>query len=350
MKITRTARLEFGEQLPAFLESVRNFNAACNWLSGVAFAEKIWHWLPLQRRVYGELRERFGLSSAATVTAVRKVAYAYRNKARRARPARFRPLGAMTVYRHAYKRDGTVRFYGFRVPFKCAPGAVLSSKCEAKLVVRKNRVILLQSVEVPESETAPAEDYLGVDLGIVNIATDSDGETFSGAHTNGLRRRHNRLRARLQRKGTQSARRFLRLRSGRESRFARCINHRISKRLVAKAHGSGRGIALEDLRGIRTRIKARKAQRGVLHSWAFAQLRGFIEYKARLSGVPVATVNPRNTSRTCPRCGHISKRNRPTRDLFKCVGCGLAGPADHIAAENIGRAAGNRPYAVAAQC
>src|SRR3990167_9091875 len=69
-----------------------------------------------------------------------------------------------------------------------------------------------------------------------------------------------------------------------------------------------------------------------------------------LSGVPVATVNPRNTSRTCPRCGHISKRNRPTRDLFKCVGCGLAGPADHIAAENIGRAAGNRPYAVAAQC
>lgn len=345
MNITKTIKLVCADDLPKVIISVRNFNVACNWLSSIAFSEKIWHWYPLQQRTYKELRERFNLSSAPAKAAIRKVTYAYSNKERRNHKVSFRPLGAMSIYRHTYKRDSTIRFYGFRVPFVCENGVILSSKCEAKLCIRKNKVILLQPVEVPEPHVDKTDKFLGVDLGVVNIATDSDGETFSGSHINGLRRRHNRLRARLQSKGTQSAHRLLHHRSGRESRFARCVNHGISKKLVAKAHGSGRGIAIEDLSGIRDRIKARRAQRGILHSWSFQQLRSFIEYKARLKGVPVVTVNPRNTSRTCPECGHISKSNRPTRDEFKCVLCGCAGRADHIAAEIISRAVGNQPYA-----
>jgi len=46
--------------------------------------------------------------------------------------------------------------------------------------------------------------------------------------------------------------------------------------LVAKAKDTGRGMALEDLNGIRERIPVRKAQRRVPHSWAFHQLRSFI--------------------------------------------------------------------------
>jgi putative transposase len=62
--------------------------------------------------------------------------------------------------------------------------------------------------------------------------------------------------------------------------------------------------------------------------------------------VPVVLVDPRNTSRECPECGHISKRNRPRRDVFCCQRCGLAGPADHIAARIIaGRAAVMQPHA-----
>ncbi|MER3403653.1 MAG: hypothetical protein C4337_10335, partial [Armatimonadota bacterium] len=52
-----------------------------------------------------------------------------------------------------------------------------------------------------------------------------------------------------------------------------------------------------------------KAQRRVQHSWGFHQLGSFIEYKARLAGVLVVLVDPRNTSRTCPACGHVSKAN-----------------------------------------
>src|SRR5690606_37816735 len=46
-----------------------------------------------------------------------------------------------------------------------------------------------------------------------------------------------------------------------------------------------------------------------LSNWGFHQLRSFVSYKAALLGVPVLLVDPRNTSRTCPECGHVAKEN-----------------------------------------
>ncbi len=122
------------------------------------------------------------------------------------------------------------------------------------------------------------------------------------------------------------------------------VNHCISKQLVASAQGTGRGIALEDLTGIRRRVSVPRRQRATLHSWAFHQLRAFLEYKARRAGVLVVAVDPRNTSRTCPTCGHIDKQNRISQAVFCCTRCGHAGPADHLAAETIRRAAVTRPH------
>ena len=120
----------------------------------------------------------------------------------------------------------------------------------------------------------------------------------------------------------------------------------ISKKIVREAKDTGRGIKLEDLSGIRDRITVGRAQRADAHSWSFYQLRQFISYKAAIEGVPVALVDPRNTSRECPECGHIDKANRPSRDRFACKRCGFAGPADHIAARNIsGRAVVSLPNA-----
>jgi putative transposase len=193
--------------------------------------------------------------------------------------------------------------------------------------------------DVPDPTPREVADYLGVDLGIKNIATDSDGESFSGGHLNGLRKRHARLRARLQSKGTPSARRLSNRRRRKENRFARDVNHCIAKKLVVKAKGTNRGIALEDLKGIRSRITVRKPQRRTQHAWGFAQLRGFLEYKARLAGLPVVLVDPRYTSQRCLRCDHVSCSNRPSQAEFHCVQCGFSGHADAIAAENIRRAA-----------
>ena len=184
-----------------------------------------------------------------------------------------------------------------------------------------------------------------MDLGIVNVATDSDGNQYSGAAILGLRRRHRRTRTRLQGKGTRSAKRLLKRRRRKESRFQRHTNHVISKEIVARAKDTKRAIALEDLTHIRQRIRSRKPQRATLSSWAFAQLRAFISYKAQAAGVSVILVDPRNTSRTCPACGYCDKANRRSQAHFLCVSCGCAGNADQIAAENIRRAALSLPDA-----
>src|SRR3989441_10154418 len=126
-------------QLIAWLE---RFNAAASWLSGVAFRERLWHWLPLQRRAYREVRARFQFPAAATVVVIRKVAYAYRNTQRRQHQATFRRRGAIPVYQHQYKRDGTVSLYGFRIPFTPRPQAELSSRHQGVLCYRRGGGIL----------------------------------------------------------------------------------------------------------------------------------------------------------------------------------------------------------------
>src|SRR5690606_24270109 len=203
---------------------------------------------------------------------------------------------------------------------------------EVDLVFYRDRFYLNVVCDVEEPPTTEAGDILGVDLGVVNIATDSDGTTYTGAAVEQRRRIYAHRRRNLQRKGTRSAKRKLRKLSGKQRRFQRNVNHVVSKAIVASAQRTGRGIALEDLTGIRDRVSARRRQRARLHNWSFFQLRSFIVYKARLAGVPVVLVDPKNTSRTCIACGCVDKANRPTQARFSCVSCGYAAPADHVAA------------------
>ncbi|TMR88329.1 zinc ribbon domain-containing protein, partial [Nonomuraea basaltis] len=60
--------------------------------------------------------------------------------------------------------------------------------------------------------------------------------------------------------------------------------------------------------------------------------------KAESAGRDVIAVDPRNTSRTCPECGHVSAENRTTQAGFVCVTCGYAANADVVGASNIKRA------------
>lgn len=136
---------------------------------------------------------------------------------------------------------------------------------------------------------------------------------------------------------------MLRLRRRKERRFQTDVNHVISKSLVATAEDTRRAIALEDLPGLRTRVSVPRSQRATLHAWAFSQLRAFVTDKAQRVGVPVLLVDPRSTSQRCPSCGHTAKANRPSQSVFRCVACGCAGLADHLAAENIRRGAVTLP-------
>ena len=200
---------------------------------------------------------------------------------------------------------------------------------------RDGKWYLYATCDVPEAELTEPAGFLGVDLGIVNIATTDDGRRNSGRYLNRQRHQARHLRARLQAKRTKSAKRLLRNRSRKETRSAADVNHCIAKRIVTEAQRTGRGIALEDLTGIRARVRLRKPQRVTLHSWAFAQLGQFIAYKAMMAGVAVVYVDPAHTSRMCSQCGHVSKKNRPDQATFRCTSCGFAEHADVNAARNI---------------
>ena len=210
----------------------------------------------------------------------------------------------------------------------------------ADLLYRDGVFYLAVTLDVPTPEPTDTSGTLGVDLGIVNLATDSTGESFSGQAVEANRKRHHALRQRLQKRGTKSAKRHLKKLSGKEARFKHNTNHVISKRIVQKAKANGQGIAIEELRHIRKRTDStvRRSQRSRHTSWSFAQLRSFLTYKAALAGVPLHLVDPRNTSRMCSECGHCAKENRKSQASFCCVQCGHTDNADWNAAKNISRA------------
>jgi putative transposase len=345
MKLITQIKLEPEDPQQILLVIVR-FNKVCNYLSEMAFNEKLFHWLPLQRRTYYEVRQRFEITAAETQIAIRKVAYSYKKKATRNSQHVFRSLGSIPLFKHIY-RDGKVRFYSIEIPIVAKEDIELPKHPkEGKLVYKNGKFIIHQSVNINCPQPYKVMAYLGCDLGVRNILVDSDGKIYSSGQLNNLRKRHSKLRARLESKGTRSARRLLNKRRHKEARFARDVNHCISKKVVSKALTASFGIALEDLKGIQEHIKVRKANRRQHHSWSFNQLRQFITYKAELSGVPLVLVDPKNTSRICPECGNIDKKNRKSQSDFLCVQCGFGHHADTVAARNIAsRAVGNQPYA-----
>lgn len=120
--------------------------------------------------------------------------------------------------------------------------------------------------------------------------------------------------------------------------FMRDLDHKLSRGIVNYCLENNCGIALEQLKGVRPKKSKGKKLNGLLHSWSFFRLQTFIQYKAKLAGVPVVFVDPSYTSQACSRCGEIGNRKEKT---FKCS-CGHVDHADANAAFNIGRLAADR--------
>ncbi|HBY95214.1 MAG: transposase [Ardenticatenaceae bacterium] len=341
------------EQHALLLATMERFNEACNWIADVAFEHHTASKYKLQKMIYHDVRERFGLSAQMTVRAISKVTEAYKRD-KRIRPT-FDLHGAMIYDERILSWKGIDRVSLLTLEgreiipvimggYQSDRIAAYGKRGQADLIYRAGTFYLAVVVDIPEPPPSQASGVLGVDLGIANLATDSDGETYGGEQVDATRRHYERMRSGLQRVGTKSSRRKLKRIKRRERRFKKNTNHLISKHLVAKASDTGRALAIEDLGGIRERTTVRKAQRSRHAKWAFGELRQFLTYKAVLAGVRLHLVDPRNTSRTCPVCGHCDKRNRPDQATFRCASCGYAGHADVVAAVNIAaRAAVSQP-------
>jgi putative transposase len=188
---------------------------------------------------------------------------------------------------------------------------------------------------------------VGVDVGqrYLAVATDLANQTrfYRGKQLRAKADHYARLRKRLQRKGTRAATRRLVVLAGRERRFKQESNHRISRRIVdAYPHSL---IGLEELTHIRERSKRKRGKKATVKQrhanrrasqWSFAELHGYIAYKAVLNGSIAVKVDAAHTSQCCPRCGYTSPDNRPDKGLmFVCQVCHLVFHADLIGARNV---------------
>jgi putative transposase len=262
------------EQSNALQHTLEQANAACRFVSETAWVTKTFQRYDLHHKCYKAVREQFDLSAQVTVRVIAKVADAYKidRKTRRT----FKTTGSIAYDDRILTwrlHDQTVSIWSvdgrLRIPFVCGDQQLellQTRQGESDLLFFKGMFFLSATCEAAEPMLIDAAGSLGVEHGIVNIAVDSDGTVHSGSHINNMRSRHRRLRVKLQTIGTRSAKRKLKRLSGKERRFAKDTNHCISKKLVAKAKDTNRAIALENLKGIRSRVTVRRKQRATLHA------------------------------------------------------------------------------------
>ena len=195
---------------------------------------------------------------------------------------------------------------------------------------KKNKTYLHITFSRDLKECKPTNEFIGVDLGINNIAVTSNKQFYNSNKIKQIKNKFRYLRSRLQSKGTKSSKRLLKKISGREKRFMRQCNHEISKEIVTSCN-QGDTIVLEKLKGIR-KSKVRKEQKYWLNSWSYFQLQQFIEYKSNLNGIKVIYINPRNTSKTCSKCFSLNTKRK--KSSFECLDCNYKLNADLNASYN----------------
>ena len=210
-----------------------------------------------------------------------------------------------------------------------------------------------RDVEIPVHQGAA----IGVDMGIARFATLSDGSFY--APLNSFKRHEAALR-----KAQQAMSRKTQFSSNWKKAKAKvqCIHSRIgnarrdylhkTSTTISKNHAM---VCIEDLQvrnmsksaagstekpGMKVRAKS-GLNKSILDQGWF-EFRCQLDYKLVWKGGHLIAVPPKNTSRTCPCCGHISADNRQTQARFECVECGFEENADVVGAINVLRAGHTR--------
>lgn len=345
MKLTNQVKLQpTSEQTELLKRTLETANAACNYISGVAWDTQTFGKFQIQKLVYNEVRKTFDLTAQMVIRCIGKVTDAYKLDKDTERV--FRPHGAIAYDERILKWYTDKLFVSIwtmdgreKIPFvvgKRQLELLKHQKGESDLCLVDGQFYLMTTCDVEEPTPDDVAGFLGIDMGETNIAVTNDGAILTSEVVEKNRQRHQRLRNELQSKGTKATRRKLKQLRRKQARFQKDVNHQISKRLVLTAKHTSRGIAVEDLNGIRERTRVKGPEKRAKRSnWSFAQLRMFLEYKAKLMGVPVVVVDPAYTSQRCFACGHIEKANRKSQGEFLCKACGHLDHADVNAAKNI---------------
>ena len=362
-----------------FSKTMEQYRLACNYVSEYLFNNNF----PLnknevQKVIYNTIREKFNLKSQMTISCIRSVIARYKTvKTQMARrPYKYQDQNTGEWYREVRDLNWLHKPISFNRPqvdlqrnrdwsylsngqlsINTLNGRVkVNPVCHgfdqyfdgtwkfglAKLIKTSGKWYLHISATktVADFDNQIVKHVVGIDRGLRFLATtyDEQGQTafFDGKAVMRKRAKYQKLRAKLQAKGTKSAKRRLKKLSGRENRWMTDVNHRLSKTLVHK-FGANTLFVLEDLTGVSfERADLPKALRNQNKSWAFYQLAQFLTYKAHLNNSEVIEVSAQYTSQRCPKCGTIKKSNR-NHDLheYHCSNCGYRSNDDRLGAMNI---------------
>jgi len=205
-----------------------------------------------------------------------------------------------------------------------------------KQVTLKNRLGKWFAILITEANPARmhGEKVLGIDLGINNYLVDSEG--IRVAHPHNIDKYAKRLafaQTNLARKkrgssNKQKARFEVAKVHGKIERSRNDFLHKLSSAYVGKC----KTIVVEDLNVTGMMRSFRNARNIADASWSkFLQM---LAYKAASAGCELAKINPRNTTKTCSKCGSI--REMPLwKRTYSCGSCGVELDRDYNAAINI---------------
>ena len=363
-----------------FHHTMEQYRQACNFISQYIFDYDFpMNQLKIQKEIYRDIREKFGLKSMMAQSAIRSVIARYKTIKAQLFQKPFRYQDEDGKWQRIYKdlrwlwhpiefhrpqvdlvrnRDWS-RLSDGTLSLNTLDGRVFATPvCHgfdqyfdgtwkfggAKLLRGKHCWMLHigATKQIDEPDLKDVLHVVGIDRGTRFLTTtyDEQGKCkfYSGKQVMRKRDCFARTRAKLQKKGTWSAKRALRRLSGRENRWMSDVNHCLSKTLVQK-YGKNTLFVIEDLSGVsfeESNLSHRNANgRRELRSWAFYQLEQFLGYKARLSGSSVVKVSARYTSQRCPKCGGIHKEARDHHlHEYRCQ-CGYRSNDDRIGAMNI---------------
>jgi putative transposase len=357
MQVTVTAKLKIipsEEQKTLLIETVRAIKKGLNYVSKIAYTKNQLSQRKLHELTYRNLRGEYALRSQMAQSVVKTVIAKYKSMKSNG------VKNTLAVFKKpeydlVYNRDYSLKNGIFslntlegriKVPFHSeAMERYFDGTWKfgtAKLVIKKGKFYLHipMTKEIQEQDLGSIRNVVGVDFGLNFLATtyDSKGVTtfYKGRYIKNKRGHYANVRKSLQQKQTPSARRRLKAIGNRENRWMTDVNHCVSKALVSQA-GKNALIVIEDLTNVRQATeKVRKQDRYYSVSWAYAQLRQMVEYKALLGGSKVMAVDPAYTSQSCPKCGHTEKANRNKKlHKFQCKTCGYTTNDDRIGAMNL---------------
>ncbi|WP_235037329.1 transposase [Actinomadura sp. K4S16] len=225
--------------------------------------------------------------------------------------------------------------------------------------------VIIVCADVPAEPLDPTGAVTGIDMGVTHFLTTADGEhvpnpRFLGAAATELveaqrhlatfpkrtRQRTKRHRAAVRRVAKLYAKvRRQRLDHHHKTALRLVRDHDVIAHEQLNTAGMVKAPAPKPAPGnggafLPNRAAAKAGLNRNILDAGWGQFLTILANKAESAGRHVIAVDARNTSRTCPECGHVSAENRVTQAGFRCTACGFAANADHVGALNVLNRAG----------